>query len=426
MAEVQTQRTSLASALGEGAAEPIAAGIPNIPGVPAAPAVTSDPDMPSREPREKLGQTSPPVVAPAKGNGLAKPAVKSAKEMLGLRESPKKELDAMAKELRKRSEANEIPLKEAPKPKAAAPAKPKEEEPSPVAKPTPEAAPVEAKIKVGNKEFTAKELEAHVKALEEKAKGVAAPDPKKPDPAAPAKKSEEIEAETKAARDTYLNKASEDVNLDEYGLGLDENTHDLILAGGPEAVKATLAREKRLMVAAELRVMSRLEKELNPILETLNNRMSPLAEQHEQIRAYQAEQKFFEKHPDLEPVRDNVRVIRGTIISNYQKAKTAVNEGKGTDADKYYVSKFESMSADDLDTETAEHVREIAKSWAIANPGQQQPGTAPAAPVAAAPAAPAPVARPKPPTGQLPGSPPPRSANGQGGILGMVRAHEHI
>jgi hypothetical protein len=423
--------TSLASALGSEAAAPISSTpVPVVPPTPppAAPPERSapEPGTGEREPdRVPLGRTSPPVTQPGKGKGMAKHAIKSAQEMLGLRESPKKELDRMAKELREQTTKGDIVLPVAPKPKPAA--KVPDEEPSPVARPTPEtppAAPVEAKIKLGDKEYTPAELKARMDELEEKAKTPAAPAAKKEDPAAPAKKPEEIAAERKANEMKFIEDEAKAFKPEDYGIALDEATMDTILAGGKESVEAFKTMLAKIAIAADLRSRKWAEEQLNPVLDQFEQRLSPLAAKHKEIESYKAEQRFFEKHPDLQPLQDRVRIVRQTIIDNYSRSKAAVEKGVGTAQDQHYVQTFEKMDDAALDTETAEHVRELAKAFGGIPPVAAAAPVVPAPVIPAAPAPPKP--RPTPPTAQLSGTVPPRANTGASGLIGQLSKMEGI
>lgn len=424
MAEPTLAPTSLASAIGESASAPIPV-VTNPAAAPTMPVVPEAHRMPERstgerdQPQEVLGKNSPPAVRTAQSKkGFEKHAIRSAQEMLGLRESPKKELDKMAKALREDNKTpHDVELKEAPA-KAPKPAKPKDEppehpEPSPIAK-APEPAP-EAKVKIGDKEMTPKEIADRFKELEEKANKPAAPVEKKPDPNAPENKPEEIEAEKAASRKNYIESEAKNFKPEDYGLTIDEGTFDTILAGGKEGVSAFLDTLAKVAVGAELRVMSRLEKELNPILAEYHQQLGPVSEREQQIRAYERESKFLEANQDLKPFVERVRGKAQEINNTAAFCEKSIQAGIATPEQVAYAETVRGYTPEEFDAEVARQVRVLRDQFQT-SPTTNNPANQPAP----SPAPKAPAPRPKPPTGQLPSTGAPTVKTGDSTLNGIL------
>lgn len=421
------QPTSLASALGSEAATPInPAAAPTMPAIPApAPEPghrRPEPATGEREPaQELLGKTSPPAQKrPTRTNG-EKTGPKTAMEMLGLRESPKKELDRMAKALREGSK-NDIPLKE-PEAKPAKPASKEEppkpevvEQPSMIAKPEPE-----AKIKIGDEEKTAAEWQKHFAELKEKASKPAPVAEKKTDSAQPEKKPEEIEAEQAAARKSYIEKSVTEFKPEDYGLPKDVAEYEDLLIGGQEGFDKFTKAMAAVATAAELRTFKRLEKELNPALKEMHERLGPVTEREQQIRAYEREQKFFEANQDLKPFVNQIRDKAQQIRKTADFCENAVAAGIATPEQQAYAETVRSYTPEEFDTEVARQARLLRDQWQ-SSPSSSNPAGNPTP--QPAPAKPAPPARPKPPTGQVPAALAPTGKGGDpvlGAILGSGR-----
>jgi hypothetical protein len=315
---------------------------------------------------------------------------------LGLAEKPGKEIDRMKKDAvskaaptttaltRKGGKIEEPPV--APpkpveiKPEAAKPAE---------VKPVPAAAPV-AKIKIGDKEFTPEELQAHVAELEKKATTppVAAPVAPKPP--------EQVTAEQKTAQEAhtkFLDEMVKGVNLANDGIALTEDQLDGILSGGAFAVKSMQDILTRQSAATELRTRQWVEEQLNPILEDISKAINPM----QQATAKQQQEQWIATvetaHPDLKGKADLIESVARALRKNFP-AET----GK--------------MTAEDFNNEVAFHVREGIKKF----------GGTPATAVPVVEVKPV-VESPKPPTGQVPGAQnAPTAVNAQRSMAAAVAA----
>lgn len=264
----------------------------------------------------------------------------------------------------------------------AAPAKPAAEKPT-----TPE------KIKIGDKEYTLKELEAAV------AKPTAPATIPKPAPAAaPAKPAaptpEQIaaqKAETAKAEQTWVDNF---VQKEAINFPMTEDEMETLLSGGKTAVE--LFGTKLAQVAARSALLARksMYEDLDPMIANLNQVLTPLLTNHQDVARIAAETQFTAAYPEFKPHMEMVREFANGLQAQFPQQVAAMTQEQfaqevaaQVDAELQAQYKRWSPGATDTWKEFA------AKQAAAAATAAQAAAAAAAAPVK--PAAPAAPAKPK-------------------------------
>lgn len=189
-------------------------------------------------------------------------------------------------------------------------------------------APVE-KIKLAGKEYTPSELEAHLKALEEKANPQAVK-PKDDLPPLEEKETteqpetpEQREAKAKqfrALEEKFISDHANSVDLGKTGVPLSTEDWDTILEGGEKAVEKFNDIRRRDQIHAVLMARKTVAQDINPLIESVRSQfaeMAPLMEQHRMIQAYESESRLFTAAPDLKPHVKIVRTVAQALQSTY-------------------------------------------------------------------------------------------------------------
>lgn len=362
------------------------------PAVPAASSPTGM-DIPAAPAR-----TQAPAVVVQEQPVVKQKGIVDVKKALGLEKKPSQMVTEASKELRARNnEGKFIPVPKIKSKKVEAAPAPSKEEPAAAtpepAAATPEPAPAAAapaptpvKVKIGDKEMTPEEVQAHIATLEAKLKP-ATPEPAATTgkPAEPAKATltpEQRKVEEKRLDDEFLAdwlKGNPEKKIAAFE-GVSQADFDKMIADGDAA------GFNRLRAMDQLATRKWLERTLNPILADIfefRDTAKGAVEMHQQVAQYTAEAAFLEKHQDLKPHLATVRNVRKVLAEKYP-------------------TEWAGMTPEERDTETANAVRSLPIAPAAATPAP-----AAAAPAAAAPK-PTPKPQPKPPTGQT-------SAGGNGG-----------
>jgi hypothetical protein len=265
---------------------------------------------------------------------------------------------------------------------AAAPATP-----AAPAKPAVPAAP--EKVKIGDKEYTVKELEALV------AKPAApAPAPKPAAaPAAPAAQRQPTPEEIAASKADVAQREEAWVNSfikkEAISFPVTEDEMETILSGGKGAVE--LFGQKLATVSARTALLARksMYEDLEPMIQNLQTTLTPLLTNHQDIARVAAETQFSSAFPDLKPHMSLVREIAQGLEAQFPQQVAAMSQdqfGKEVAAqvDSMLQTEYKRWFPTATDTWREKAARDVAAAAAAA-PAAVVP--APAA--AAAPAAPA-------------------------------------
>jgi hypothetical protein len=250
----------------------------------------------------------------------------SAKDALGLEESPRELLKSEQEKVNAQVPKEKVPRDEngrfqkpAGKVKPAAPAQPtKPAKPAEVAavpaQPTKPAevaaAPAQpAKIKIGDKEYTADEI-AGILAQQKQAPPA---QPQPPAQAAPAPKESSPE-EIAALEDQFIGQFAStlaDANLSEEGL-------ESILVGGKQGVAALQNLLKGTAARAVLEARKSIYAELNPALQSLARNISPLVENNQQLERHATEAAFVTAYPEYSGEHLNTaRYVAEQLIAQF-------------------------------------------------------------------------------------------------------------
>jgi hypothetical protein len=326
----------------------------------------------------------------------------SAKDALGLPESPKDAIKGMEDALKKRVDSTTTPLPkkpkaEAPKPPVSKPTEPVKKPDAPPVAPKP---PEPPKITYKGKEYTQDELTKHLEELEAKA-AVSKP-PEAPKPVEPPKPTKP-EKSVKEQDLEFINGRLPNVNLEDYGIKLGEEELDTILSGGKEAATLFTQTLAKAMIGAELSARKWMAEQMNPVL----SQISPVIEAQQSVAQYQAEQSFFQQHEDLKPYQQIVRNAATNIAKqNPEWVKTASQED------------FNKFVAENVRA----HLKEL-ESMGFVPKSQQPEPVAPVPPVSSPVPTPAAPVRPQPPRGQIGGHQAPAAPNLQRSLAQDLLAH---
>lgn len=330
----------------------------------------------------------------------------SAAKALGLSESPATSAEAAVKSARKRYE-HDSPVTEA----IFKPVEEEETEAAPVEAPAVEApapaatAPVAEpqKVKIGEKEFTAEQLAAQLKELEELKARAAAPSPEpEPEPEPAAAAAPEVTPEQIAQREKDFLKST----VEALDAPLTEQEVDTLLAGGAEAVKLLQSIRKQDMARAILEARKGIAAGLNPVMQSLFSNISPLVQHHEQLRAQLVEQHFLSKHGDFAPFVDKARSVAQELWKRFPQQVSKMSADQ-------FCAEVARQTGTILDREWKSFHPNDSTSWrdvakaAAATPAAAAAVAAAVAPAPAAVAAPATPAVPKKPAVKPPVANPP-------------------
>ena len=310
----------------------------------------------------------------------------SAKDALGLPESPSETIAGFQDRLRDRVDQTSVKLPAREKKEV------KKEEPKVVVPPVIPVVETPTKIKYGGKEFTQEELTAHLAKVEAdlaEAKKIKEPNPKpaakvEPEPKKeiPAAGEEKTEAELDKG---FIEARVSDFKPEDYGITADDL--DVILSGGSEGVEQLSKSLGTVAARAELNARKWVERTMNPILAKL----SPVIDQQEQIARYKSEQEFFTEHADLQPRQELVRQVAASLYSQDPEAASK-------------------MTQKDFNAMVAEYTRDlITKAGGTITP----PAAASQTALVAQPVVTPVKTRPAPPTGQVGGRVAPAAENEQ-------------
>jgi hypothetical protein len=413
--------------------------------VPQDPAPVAAPAVPS--PETLGGPSLDSLVATALPDG----ARLSAKDALGLDDSPRELLKQPHEKMVKQMPAEQMPRDAQGRflPAAAAPVKPKRSgrpvtptpapaAPAPAATPTPAlvkpadpapapapaAPPKPAKVKVGDKEYTEAELAELVSKAQARPAPVPAP-AAPPKPADPAPKPPTPE-EVRAAEDKWI--AAQTPALRAPTLTKDEV--EAVLVGGDDGLKAFTSILQRTQAHAVLEARKSIYAELVPVLENLRTTVQPLAASNQQLEELATETAFVQAYPEYSGQHlETAREIARLMVEQYPDQVSRLTRQQ-------FVAEVDRQASQILEREFKQWYPAYEGSWKDWQKAQAKgtpppaatPATAPAAaPLpgtlvpAAAPVAPA-APRPKPPAGNSPGAVSGVGKDWQKGVAGSLLA----
>lgn len=314
---------------------------------------------------------------PSKANALERDRIGKASQSATIIPTPK--IKVSAADLEEEPAGDEPPIEQEPEP-----------EPPQASAPT--------KLKIGDKEMTPEEIEAHIAALEAKANGTAEP-AKQPDAKQPAAKKEpekkltpeEQQAEDQRLDSEYLDQRAKDFLPTEKEM-------DIILYGGEPAAK--LFAQK--LAQTELATRKWAEQTLNPIIEQLHSMAQPAFEMYQKVQAYQEEQDFYGNaaYADLKPHQAQVRRIDAIMRQKYP-------------------AEYGALTKEQRHKELAANVRSLIGEFGgqiAAQNNQQQQQAQPPKPKAA---------RPLPPTGNVGATASPKTQDPQKTAVARLLAAGH-
>lgn len=301
-------------------------------------------------------------------------------------------LDALAGKVAEPIKAPEKTAKEAPAPaKPAAKAKPAK-----VAAPvTPAQPPAPARIKIGNEEKTAAEIEQQLADLKAKIDAAEkAKEPPKPvtEPAQ-GKTAEETEADAKHLRDDrlfFIDSETKKFNAADWGIAPTEQEIDKLIVGGPEAVKTLTSILARTIIAGDARAREMVMEKLNPVLDQLEQqfdaRLQPIESTQKAVDEYRTHTQFLTDNPDIAANpkgAETAREVRDTYHASYATIQQKIAQGTATKGEQGWALSYEDMTPEQFNAAVATHVRQkLALPSAAAAPvaSVQQPPAAPPAP----------------------------------------------
>ena len=273
-------------------------------------------------------------------------------------------------------------------PATPAPAKPTDPPVSDPATPAPAKPAVpETKVKIGDKEYTTKELE---QALAAKAAPAPAPAPAVA-PAAPAAKPPTPE-EIATAETSWVDKF---ISEEKLAVAFTEKEMESILTGDKDGI-TTLSHKFTFAVAkAVLLARKSIYNELNPVISRLEGSLKPVLQNAQEVEAVAAEQQFFTAYPDFKAHADTVRRVGMALLERFPNECRAMSR--------------EALLAE-VAAQSDRIIQDECNRFAPGKNWRQLQAATPAAivpasaPVAAAPAAPAPAPAPavKPPASNSP------------------------
>ena len=287
------------------------------------------------------------------------------------------------------------------KPSVTEPAKPAAEKPAaePAAKPAVEPAPkpVEQKVKIGDKEYTTKELEALV-AEKNKPAPKAEPRPA-PAPAPKAELTPEQIAAQKAERATQEQQWVDNfIKHEGINFPITEDEMETILSGGKDAVALMGAKLANVASRSALLARKSMYEDLEPMFEQFRNVVAPLLTNHESVERNANEQAFLVAYPEFQPHLQTVRDIAGALEKQFPDQVRALTREQ-------FAAEVAAQTDLQLQTEFKRWNPTATTTWkeyakaaaAAATPAVTAPAATPAA-------APAPAAAPKvkPPAGNSP------------------------
>lgn len=274
---------------------------------------------------------------------------------------------------------------------------------------------VTPKIKIGTEEKTAEEWQQHFEQLKA---GPKQPEqkPEAPKPPTPEEQAQAAQ-QLREKRLAYIEKTQ--VNPADYGVNLTEQEYDAMLTGGPEALKAFMGFNGRLLAAARAQSREETAELVGPHLEALRQQMSPVLNRESQIAEYQQHQSFLTANPDI-AAHDKgsltAHEVREFMHNSYQQAQERITQGHGTADDILLASAYSKATKENFEESIAHHTR---KKLGI-EPGAAKPAVATPAPaVAVAPPAKAPPKPSTPFNGDRPGGAngTPAQQSGQGKFI---------
>ena len=302
---------------------------------------------------------------PAASAGLPERTITtvSPKKALGLESDPKKDLSAMTSDLHKRSTANvtvsiDEPKKEeekkpeapkveekkpeAPKPEAKKPEAPKVEEKKPE-QPKPEAP---KKIVVDGHEYTEDELKAALK-------------PKPPEP--PKQPTPE---EIKAQQDDDRKRERQYIE-DQFQKNVESNAPWLltadelnsILDGEEDGLRLFNRKLAEARHEADLSARRWAHEMIESRLEEIRQATNPVIEQYQQVKAYQQEQAFFERHKELAVEGEGAEKRAGLV----RKIASALRNHN----DPTVRERVSKMSNEEFSDEVARQTKSLLESWGV-------------------------------------------------------------
>ena len=345
----------------------------------------------------------------------------SAKDALGLDESPRESLKDEQKKLEQKGPKETMPRDENgrfvnPKKGAkapAAPAAPKVTEPakaSEPAKPAPAPEPAKPasppKVKIGDKEYTTEEL---AKILEQRAQPQQAPAPKQEAPPAPKEPTPEELAQMEA---DFIAKCAADI----ADAPITEEALEKVLVGGKEGVAALQGLLKHVAARSILEARKSIYGEMNPVLQQFAQQVTPLIQSNQQLEVHATEVAFTHKYPEYSGENLNTaRYVAQELARQFPQQVSQMTREQFIDevnrqADKIISDEFKRWYPGYSGT---------WREWQQAQKAQQAApaAAAPVATPAPAPKAAAPAANPAP--AKKPAAPP--AANSPGAVTGAPR-----
>jgi hypothetical protein len=260
------------------------------------------------------------------------------------------------------------------------------------------AAPVEQKVKIGDKEYTTKELEAAVASA---AASKVAPAPV----AAAAPTPEPVKPLTPEEIATYESNWQTKFIADEkLTVPVTEKEMESILTGDKDGVALLSGKLNSVVAKAVMLARKSVYAELNPILGQLQANLKPVFQSNAQIEAAAAENEFLTAFPDFKTHIDTVRKVGDALFKNYPNECRAMTRQQ-------ILQEVAAQSDRILQDEYIRYVpagknwRDVAKVALAAAPVAPVVAAPVAAPVVAAPAA-APAAKVQAPAGNSPAGTP--------------------
>lgn len=392
--------------------------------VPATESPTGS-EIPTSEPAKSAASVMPVPERPAT-------RVLSAREALGLPESPRKEASKMVKELRAKTDATTIklPPKKTTKGDTGAAQKPpapgSEQQGQPPAKPvetvvgeqkpetgkapeTPAAKAPEAKISYKGKEYTATEFTAMMekaeKDLAERAKQTEA-DPKGEQKGEKTAKEQKqtTEPSAKDKLKAIIDERVKGIDLEAAGIGLTEDSFDTILAGGKEGVATFLDILKRAVAYG-------IEQGEGG-MKALRNEVSPALEMQTKIAEYQAENTLLGMAADIAnhpQGRETMRAVADRIHAEYDRCQRLISAGLANAEEIKWAQEYEASTPEEFSQAIIDNTR---KALPPAQPQTTQQVSQQPTPPQTQVEQPKPKT-PQPPTGHVGGSPAPQKQNTQ-------------
>lgn len=270
---------------------------------------------------------------------------------------------------------------------ASKPAAEKPAEPATPAVPAKPAAP--EKIKIGDKEYTVKELEALV------AKPATPAPASKPatTPAVPAAPKvptpEEIAAQKADVAHREQTWVDNFIKKEAINFPVTEDEMETILSGGKGAVE--LFGQKLATVSARTALLARksMYEDLEPMIQNLQATLTPLLSNHQDIARVAAETQFSTAFPDLKPHMGLVREIAQGLEAQFPKEVAAMTQeqfGKEVAAqvDSMLQTEYKRWFPTATDTWREKAARDAAASAASAASAAPAALAAPATPAAPA------------------------------------------